>query len=607
MKPVQRLKGFLTFAPDKIKKAATIKLEKAYIPRNVGRSGFAMSGYAEEWLYVTKKELMTALNLIAEFKPEKEDWLEIKKVCLHFIHEQSHLLEKTGTEMWGEHSFKLVKNKISEVKSEVINQIETHIDINILKTNEQQMEQGKRSDSKPIQIHEITEFSEVEKISNCSIHSVIINNVRNLREDEQIEQYIRQIIFDPNKTPHGPTEIADILSFVTINNKKKYTAFVLKGKSFKTVTAKEVSHQFLKLRQLSGLSLIIFGAVGNIQDDALRDFVTTATDIGCEYLVIDAQDFARLFIAYEKICPKDGTPYNELGMCELGHVISAQSSAKPDTPEVLEIPAAPQINEDLEYTIERFEDISHNAAKRYSAILIVDKHYSVEQIKEIINSATEELKHRKYYRNEHTRARWGNSLAHVVWLYIAFDTEDVASFNWVCRSLWIEDALSVDMRPAKLYAKDIYNGIEILWNESYKERKKMFKQHQGTKEEVLEANQLILKNIVPLAEEAIINYNKWKDNIMHENEFLQIMNELWPLVDELYTKSTDLPMAPAECKELDNSYSALFGTIHDMFLYYSPRGMQTWNEQNRKFLMESTIKRFEEDFRQLLFEQKKCR
>ena len=63
-----------------------------------------------------------------------------------------------------------------------------------------------------IKIHEIDEFSEIMSISDVAITEPIISNTRELNEKTEIEPFIRQILGDPNKTPHGPTEIADIFT-----------------------------------------------------------------------------------------------------------------------------------------------------------------------------------------------------------------------------------------------------------------------------------------------------------------------------------------------------------------------------------------------------------
>jgi hypothetical protein len=211
-----------------------------------------------------------------------------------------------------------------------------------------------------IKINEIDEFSEIMTIPNDAIKDPILSNIRELNEKTEMEPFIREILSDPNETPHGPTEIADILtSHVDVRGDKRLAAFILKGKSFKRVTSRDVTHQFARLRQIPQLGLMVFGAVGNIHDNAQKDFVQTAKDAGCDYLIIDAQDCARLFIAYKKICPKDGKPYDETtGTCPYGHVRNRSAT--------IEV----EVGESPEYKIIKQTDLSKARVKRYSHQLL---------------------------------------------------------------------------------------------------------------------------------------------------------------------------------------------------------------------------------------------
>jgi len=338
---------------------------------------------------------------------------------------------------------------------------------------------------------------------------------------------------------------------------------------------------------------MVFGAVGNIQDDAQRDFIQTAIDAECDYLVIDAQDLARLLIAYEKICPKDGTPYDEMGTCKNGHVRDKG------------LPLEMEVREKARYTIMNQRDESHAGAKRYSAIILLDRHYPREVIKGIIEEATEKLKYSNYYRNERVKARWGKTPAHVVWLSIVYDLEDVQNANWVCRTCWIDPSLRKDMRPTGLNGNEKLGDIEILWNDNYKPHKKFLESCQGTKEEVLEAIRPILSEMLKLAEKAINYFEKYQSGSIPKEEFISAMQKMEPKVTELYFQSGNIPLSPEDCKEYDQACQNIFATIHEMFLYYSKRGLETWPKQNRDWLMQHTIKRFYDDWRRVKSEERK--
>ena len=445
-----------------------------------------------------------------------------------------------------------------------------------------------------IKIHEIDEFSEVKAIPDGAISEEILSNVRNLDEKKEIERFIREILYDPNETPHGPTEIADILtSHVHVRGEKRLAAFVLKGKSYLKVSSRYVTHQFAKLRQVPNLGLMIFLAVGNIQDDAQRDFVQNAIDAGGDYLIIDAQDCARLLIAYEKICPKDGTPYDEAGTCQKGHQLDEG------------LPLEMEVSEKAQHSIVKQRDLSSAGSKRYSATILIDRHYTKEVIRTIIQKATDKLKYSNYYRNERLKARWGETPAHVIWLYIAFGPEDIQDVNWVCRTSWIDPSLPEDKRPLGLKCNEKLGDIEILWNDEYKPYKDFYDSLRGTKEQVMNAINPILEELVTLAMRAITHFEEYSRGEISESKFISKMQKMEPKVTALYRKSGNIPEPPIECKDYNQACQNIFATISDMFLYYSKRGLETWSKKNRFFLMQDDIKRFYNGFKIIKIEESK--
>ena len=161
-----------------------------------------------------------------------------------------------------------------------------------------------------MRLGEIQEFWEVNKISRRAITPKILSRVRDLDEKEEIEPFLREILPDFTETPHTSTEIADILtSHITYSGRAHLTAFVNKGKSSPKVTSKQVAHQIMRLKDIDLLDFIVLLAVGDIQDDIKRDVTFMAEQKAADYMIVDAIDIARLFIAYCKICHKDGTPY----------------------------------------------------------------------------------------------------------------------------------------------------------------------------------------------------------------------------------------------------------------------------------------------------------
>ena len=66
------------------------------------------------------------------------------------------------------------------------------------------------------------------------------------------------------------------------------------------------------------------------------------------------------------------------------------------------------------YSVLSFKDMSHGVAKRYSAEILLNRNLSNGEIVQLINSLTNELKERNYYRNEIVSKRWRKEPASVI-------------------------------------------------------------------------------------------------------------------------------------------------------------------------------------------------
>jgi hypothetical protein len=338
---------------------------------------------------------------------------------------------------------------------------------------------------------------------------------------------------------------------------------------------------------------MIFLAVGDIQDDAQRDFTQAAFDADSNYLIIDAHDLARLLIGYELICPKDGTPFDDKGNCRNGHNL--------DDGLKLEL----NVREKARYTILNQKDVSVGRAKRYSAVILLDPHYTKDVKKDIIKEATEKLKNSKYYRNEQVKTRWDNCKAHVVWLFVACDLEDVKNTNWLCQSCWMNHSEEDIVLPIPLNGNDTHEDIDILWNYNYKSSKIFMESITGTKESVLEVIEPILSDMINLATYCIENFNKYTAGYISEEAFLSIMNDTGPKIRDLYNSAGNVPLPPIDCKDYYQSCQNIFANIDNMALYFSPRGLETWDKPTRSNLMKMTINDFYKNITRIELEKAK--
>jgi superfamily II DNA or RNA helicase len=172
----------------------------------------------------------------------------------------------------------------------------------------------------------VDNFSLARGVPPRTISEQVVETIKKLDERDEIEQWLQAILFDTNRTPHGPAEIVDILTHkLTVRGHQGLAAFILKGRSFPTVRPSHVSHQIIRLERIVGLNFAFFGASGNVLDESRQIFISTAERLKLNYCLLDANDLARLFVAFGYICPRDGGKIKG-GRCNCGYKPSNRTS-----------------------------------------------------------------------------------------------------------------------------------------------------------------------------------------------------------------------------------------------------------------------------------------
>ena len=448
--------------------------------------------------------------------------------------------------------------------------------------------------ARPLRISEIHEFAEVGRIPEDAVTDEILRNVAELDERKQLEVWIQEIIHSSDNTPHTSTEIVDIVSTkVTVNGSPTFAAFILKGKSSKKITSRNVSHQIIRLRRLTGLELAVFAAAGDIHDDVYEQLAYEAKSLGCKYLLMTSHDLARLFIAYDKICGQDGLPFED-SVCPNGH-----SQRK-------ELVLNYKVREDDRWEVFKLKDLSHGLAKRLSATILTDRHYPEDVLRTIIVEVFQEVKTDPYLRNEMVRARWGDTPAHVVWIDIGFDIEDINRCNWVCMACWIDPDLDENSRPLWTHVDEIHNGIMIDWNSNYHAMKRFWSEHTGRKHEVIESVEGILEQVKPILALLDQAFTAFRQGAVTEQSLKEVVQNHWEDADNLYNEAVKCPQAPPECVDYRQQFQNVMASFHNLFLFYtSDRYLNERTKADRTWLFNRNLTDLKETLPKLEYEREK--
>lgn len=445
----------------------------------------------------------------------------------------------------------------------------------------------------PVRLEDIEEFELVCRIPRAAITEEILKGVRLLNEPDEIEPFLRDILTDKTETPHTSTEIADILTtHLTHLRQPRLAAFVNKGKSYPKVTAKEVSYQIIRLRQVPNLGLMVLLAVGEIYDDAKRDFLQIAEDAKVDYMIVDAIDVARLCIAYHKICPKDGTPYLN-GKCR-----------KCGTPASEPIELILQVHEELRYNVLSHNDVSHGLAKRYSANICTDPHYSKAALREVIKRVTWELRQSRFYGSKQLEWHFGEQEADCVFLFVYLDLRDLQQNNWVCRSSWIRADLPENSR-LRLGGNDWLGEIEIDWNYNYYQMRDFWSNRVGKKEDWIRKLEELLPQVEEIVQEARSLLEEHNEGKLGEQELQATLGQLESEALNLSQKAGNQEIPPLDCRECDSVLQAMMCSFHNIFIPFATWGQAGWDWKQKLWLMQHSIKMYEEDKNRFRYEWRK--
>jgi len=257
---------------------------------------------------------------------------------------------------------------------------------------------------------------------------------------------------------------------------------------------------------------------------------------------------------------------------------------------------AKKLSAHRDYTILSFQDVSHKAAKRYSANILLNKEYSKPEIVSMVKSITEELKNREYYRNNLVKEHWKGNNAQVVWLYLYLSLDDLDQASWICQTQWIDKNLESRFAPTQIEGEDIGNGILLKWKDEYEKISIIFDSFKITKEDFLEKLDNILLPTKDIVKQIILLTEEYKRDDVEENGYIKSMKKLEVTLTELYFKATDIGLAPTECADLSEQFQNVMAIAHNIVLLFSENGLKTW---------ESSINDYDKELSKLEFEFEK--
>lgn len=245
----------------------------------------------------------------------------------------------------------------------------------------------------------------------------------------------------------------------------------------------------------------------------------------------------------------------------------------------------------ISYDVISQHDVSTGVARRCSMNILINRDYPKCDVKDSLKEIVFFLKP----DND------------VIWIFVYNSSDDIPKTNWFCEGYWVSPNLDQKWHPMKMKSNDQIEDIEIIWNDEYESRQEIYKSYSGTKNELIEFSDSLLKQIVPIAKTAIEKFDKFQNGKISENEFLDYMHNNRQIESELYSQSGEGKFATYECQDYIQKFDNLFAIVDNMFLYYSIEFMDTWSSENKKIMMNRDKDSFYKELNELYYERKKLK
>lgn len=442
-------------------------------------------------------------------------------------------------------------------------------------------------------VEDFHEFEAVARLPRGAVTQPLIDGVRCLDERTEMEPLIREILADSNETPHGSTEIADILTCQLSSSGKDFLgAFVNKGKAFPKVRSKDVAHQLMRLSQIPSINMIVLLASGNIMDDAIRDLETVAAAMQAGSLVVDAVDLVRLFIVHGKICPHDAAIFDNNACPRCGH-----EASKP-------LQVTFNIFEEPWFEVLKHDDVSHGLARRVSLKAQTDVHYTRPALREVVKKIIWDYRASDFSRSRMVEEHFKDQEADYIDLFLFKDKEDMQQNNWLLKAEWRNPGTREEHLPFRIKSDEALGDIGLQWNSEYAPRKEFLKKYRSTKGQWTKRVETVVEKMAPIMQALIRLWLGLLQGEVSKTDFGQRMEHLEEEARDLSDIAGEA-YPPIECEDCDLKLYALTGDCHNAFIPFAKYATNDLSFEQRLVTCQEALRSYSKDLPEFLYELKK--
>lgn len=246
------------------------------------------------------------------------------------------------------------------------------------------------------------------------------------------------------------------------------------------------------------------------------------------------------------------------------------------------------------YIIYTVKPLHSSIAKRYSANVILKYPFTLEEISHIAKEIKNKLINCEIFQNQKAEKNYLGKPANIIWCYFGYDEDDMVDSNYFCHTTWVDDFQDKSWwyRKSKhsTFVNDVFFEIHIRY-----EAIKSLKNKSIDINDFIKQSRECTLNIITYGEKYIGIFREYLNGMLNEEQFINVSQHYIAEIDKWYSKEMSLDIPPNDLHDWSLVQMELAGSLHDCALYYNKKFLDKWEADNRKWLMNNSIKRYQTD------------
>ena len=257
------------------------------------------------------------------------------------------------------------------------------------------------------------------------------------------------------------------------------------------------------------------------------------------------------------------------------------------------------------YSILQLDDISHAAAKRYSAHVLLNSDFPKNYVRSLASEITKQLGHGTWLRNPELEKRFEECPADVVWLFMCRTIDDSKQSNWLCRTQWISPTLDNRFQPTSITSGVTPGEIGIVWSDMRGTMERFALERELSKGDAVSAVTNMMKQVDQHIGHNLQAIESFIEAPCPDHAALPELRIQADHARDLYFRGNEIGIPPLELSDLMTAFDSVLASFDNAFMLFAENLETTESCRRAAILAAGYLRSFDQDRTQLQEEAKR--